>query len=57
LNRSNLSYREHSITVIVYDIIQLLPSYEMNIESRQPDGNCFVEGFSLRKTTSRGLTT
>jgi hypothetical protein len=29
--------------------IQLLPSYEVNIESCQPKGGCFPEGFNLKE--------
>jgi hypothetical protein len=29
--------------------IQLLPSYEVNIESCQPKGGCFPKGFNLKE--------
>ena len=36
---------------------KILPSYEVNVESCQPEGGCFPGDLSRAKTTSRGLTT
>jgi hypothetical protein len=43
---------------IFYDNIQLFPSYELDIESWQPDGACYPpRSLAQGRTTSRGLTT
>ena len=35
--------------ISLYLVKQLLPSYEVNIESSQPKGGCFPEGFNLKE--------
>ena len=37
--------------------IQLLPSCGVNIESCQPEGDCFTKGFSAMETNLSRLTT
>jgi hypothetical protein len=52
---SNLQCRESAINLIFYDIIHSLPSYELNIERYQPDGNCFVRGLEIEETNLAGV--
>ena len=55
---SNEPIKKFNCSSSLYNI-QLLPSYEMNIETCQLKGGCFPEGIHpmRKKITSRGLTT